>query len=44
MTDVPTERGAEVGRRIGVGLMYGLWKPRVLGSWRVPAAARRSSR
>ncbi|MEV5929863.1 lysophospholipid acyltransferase family protein [Streptomyces cellulosae] len=38
MTDVPTERGAEVGRRIGVGLMYGLWKPRVLGSWRVPAA------
>jgi len=38
VTDVPTERGAEVGRRIGVGLMYGLWKPRVLGSWRVPAA------
>ena len=34
----PSERGAEVGRRIGVGLMYGLWKPRVLGSWRVPAA------
>jgi 1-acyl-sn-glycerol-3-phosphate acyltransferase len=33
----PTERGAEVGRRIGVGLMYGLWKPRVLGSWKVPA-------
>ncbi|MCQ4210929.1 lysophospholipid acyltransferase family protein [Streptomyces longispororuber] len=32
-----SERGAEVGRRIGVGLMYGLWKPRVLGSWRVPA-------
>ncbi|SCD79250.1 1-acyl-sn-glycerol-3-phosphate acyltransferase [Streptomyces sp. di188] len=31
-------RGAEVGRRIGVGLMYGLWKPRVLGSWRVPAS------
>ncbi len=38
MTDVPSTRGAEVGRRIGVGLMYGLWKPRVLGSWRVPAA------
>jgi 1-acyl-sn-glycerol-3-phosphate acyltransferase len=38
VTDVPTERGAEIGRRIGVGLMYGLWKPRVLGSWRVPAA------
>jgi 1-acyl-sn-glycerol-3-phosphate acyltransferase len=33
----PTERGAEVGRRIGVGLMYGLWRPRVLGSWKVPA-------
>jgi 1-acyl-sn-glycerol-3-phosphate acyltransferase len=34
----PSQRGAEVGRRIGVGLMYGLWKPRVLGSWRVPAS------
>ncbi|MEU4346596.1 lysophospholipid acyltransferase family protein [Streptomyces sp. NPDC023838] len=34
----PTERGAEVGRRIGVGLMYGLFKPRVLGAWRVPAS------
>ena len=34
---LPSERGAEVGRRIGVGLMYGLWKPRVLGSWKVPA-------
>ncbi|MEU3527490.1 lysophospholipid acyltransferase family protein [Streptomyces sp. NPDC038707] len=34
---VPSERGAEVGRRIGVGLMYGLWRPRVLGAWRVPA-------
>ncbi|MCX3059690.1 lysophospholipid acyltransferase family protein [Streptomyces beihaiensis] len=33
----PSQRGAEVGRRIGVGLMYGLWKPRVLGAWRVPA-------
>ncbi|MEU0209176.1 lysophospholipid acyltransferase family protein [Streptomyces canus] len=30
-------KGAEVGRRIGVGLMYGLWKPRVLGAWRMPA-------
>ncbi|MFD9567664.1 lysophospholipid acyltransferase family protein [Streptomyces sp. NPDC059994] len=37
VTAAPTERGAEVGRRIGVGLMYGLWKPRVLGAWRVPA-------
>lgn len=34
----PSEPGAEVGRRIGVGLMYGLWKPRVLGAWRVPAS------
>ncbi|MFF9780211.1 lysophospholipid acyltransferase family protein [Streptomyces sp. NPDC013978] len=32
----PSLLGAEVGRRIGVGLMYGLWKPRVLGAWRVP--------
>ncbi|WP_328337649.1 lysophospholipid acyltransferase family protein [Streptomyces violaceus] len=37
MTELPSVRGAEVGRRIGVGLMYGLWKPRVLGAWRVPA-------
>ncbi len=34
----PTARRADVGRRIGVGLMYGLWKPRVLGAWRVPAS------
>lgn len=33
-----SERGAEVGRRIGVGLMYGLFRPRVLGSWRVPVS------
>ncbi|GAA3070214.1 1-acyl-sn-glycerol-3-phosphate acyltransferase [Streptomyces olivoverticillatus] len=33
-----SEPGAAVGRRIGIGLMYGLWKPRVLGAWRVPAA------
>lgn len=31
-----SERGAEIGRRIGVGLMYGLWRPRVLGAWKVP--------
>ncbi|MBF8172412.1 1-acyl-sn-glycerol-3-phosphate acyltransferase [Streptomyces olivaceus] len=37
MTEVASARGAEVGRRIGVGLMYGLWRPRVLGAWRVPA-------
>ncbi len=35
---LPSERGAAVGRRIGIGLMYGLWKPRVLGAWRVPAS------
>jgi 1-acyl-sn-glycerol-3-phosphate acyltransferase len=35
---VSSERGAEVGRRIGVGLMYGLFKPRVLGAWKVPAS------
>ncbi|MFG2731831.1 lysophospholipid acyltransferase family protein [Streptomyces canus] len=34
---VASQKGAEVGRRIGVGLMYGLWKPRVLGAWRMPA-------
>lgn len=33
---LPGERGAAVGRRIGIGLMYGLWKPRVLGAWRMP--------
>ncbi len=33
---LPSQRGAETGRRIGVGLMYGLWKPRVLGAWKVP--------
>jgi 1-acyl-sn-glycerol-3-phosphate acyltransferase len=38
VTELPSARGAEVGRRIGVGLMYGLWKPRVLGAWKVPAS------
>ncbi|MFE7813463.1 lysophospholipid acyltransferase family protein [Streptomyces sp. NPDC057433] len=38
MTGLPSARGAEVGRRIGVGLMYGFWKPRVLGAWRMPTA------
>lgn len=41
MTDasgMPSPRGAAVGRGIGIGLMYGLWKPRVLGAWRVPAS------
>ncbi len=35
---LPSERGAEIGRRIGVGLMYGLWRPRVLGAWKLPAS------
>lgn len=35
---LPSERGAEVGRRIGVGLMHGLWRPRVLGAWKLPAS------
>ncbi|MFE3073920.1 lysophospholipid acyltransferase family protein [Streptomyces sp. NPDC059247] len=34
----PSEKGAVVGRRIGIGLMYGFWRPRVLGAWRVPAS------
>ncbi|MFF2407820.1 lysophospholipid acyltransferase family protein [Streptomyces sp. NPDC058092] len=37
-TGSPSRRGAAVGRGIGIGLMYGLWKPRVLGAWRVPAS------
>ncbi|MER7400352.1 lysophospholipid acyltransferase family protein [Streptomyces sp. NPDC000151] len=41
MTDsdrLPSAGGAAIGRRIGIGLMYGLWQPRVLGAWRVPSA------
>ncbi|MFI1396445.1 lysophospholipid acyltransferase family protein [Streptomyces sp. NPDC020681] len=34
----PSEKGAAVGRRIGIGLMHGLYRPRVLGGWRVPTA------
>lgn len=37
MSDTPSLKGAAAGRRIGIGLMYGLWKPRVLGAWKVPA-------
>ncbi|MFI5620026.1 lysophospholipid acyltransferase family protein [Streptomyces sp. NPDC051567] len=37
MSRTPSAKGAAVGRRIGIGLMYGLWKPRVLGAWKVPA-------
>ncbi|OPF72317.1 1-acyl-sn-glycerol-3-phosphate acyltransferase [Streptomyces antioxidans] len=35
---LPSSAGAAVGRRIGIGLMYGLWRPRVLGAWRIPSA------
>ncbi|GAA2393644.1 lysophospholipid acyltransferase family protein [Streptomyces glaucosporus] len=35
---VPSARGAAAGRRIGIALIRGLWRPRVLGAWRVPAA------
>ncbi|QES50834.1 1-acyl-sn-glycerol-3-phosphate acyltransferase [Streptomyces venezuelae] len=38
MTETPSLKGAAIGRRIGIGLMYGLWRPRVLGAWKVPAA------
>jgi 1-acyl-sn-glycerol-3-phosphate acyltransferase len=38
VTEAPSARAAEVGRRIGVPLMYGLWRPRVLGAWKVPAS------
>ncbi|MEU6929818.1 lysophospholipid acyltransferase family protein [Streptomyces sp. NPDC046385] len=34
----PSGKGAAVGRGIGIGLMYGFWRPRVLGAWRVPAS------
>ncbi|MGW2477809.1 lysophospholipid acyltransferase family protein [Streptomyces sp. NPDC001665] len=37
-TSAPSPRGAAVGRGIGIGLMYGLFRPRVLGAWRVPAS------
>jgi 1-acyl-sn-glycerol-3-phosphate acyltransferase len=33
----PGPRGAAVARGIGIGLMNSLWRPRVLGAWRVPA-------
>lgn len=36
--ELPSAAGAAVGRRIGIGLMYGLWRPRVLGAWRIPSA------
>lgn len=36
-TAVPGPVGAAIGRGIGIGLMHGLWRPRVLGAWRIPA-------
>ncbi|MFE3995514.1 lysophospholipid acyltransferase family protein [Streptomyces goshikiensis] len=38
VSGAPSLKGAAVGRRIGIGLMYGLWRPRVLGAWKVPAS------
>ncbi len=35
---VPGPGGAATGRRIGIVLINGLWRPRVLGAWRVPAS------
>ncbi|WP_374205162.1 lysophospholipid acyltransferase family protein [Streptomyces sp. TRM72054] len=37
VTEAPSRRGAEAGRRIGLSLMHALWRPRVLGAWKVPA-------
>ncbi|THA23056.1 1-acyl-sn-glycerol-3-phosphate acyltransferase [Streptomyces sp. A1277] len=37
-TGAASPRGAAVGRGIGIGLMYGLFRPRVLGAWRIPAS------
>jgi flagellar M-ring protein FliF len=34
---VPGPRGAALARRAGIGLVHGLYRPRVLGAWRVPA-------
>ncbi|MEU7965711.1 lysophospholipid acyltransferase family protein [Streptomyces sp. NPDC049097] len=37
MSEAPSERGAEAGRRLGVGVIHGLFRPRILGAWKVPA-------
>ena len=34
----PSARGAAVGRRLGIGIIHGVWRPRVLGAWRMPAS------
>lgn len=33
----PGARGAAVGRRLGIGIVHGAWRLRVLGAWRIPA-------
>ena len=33
----PGPRGAAAGRVAGIAVMHSLWRPRVLGAWRVPA-------
>ncbi|WP_254878414.1 1-acyl-sn-glycerol-3-phosphate acyltransferase [Streptomyces sp. NA04227] len=33
----PSARGAEFGRRLGVPVVHGLYRPRTLGAWKVPA-------
>lgn len=35
--DAPSTRGAAVARGLATGIMHGLWRPRVLGAWHVPA-------
>lgn len=35
---VPSARGAAFGRGIGISLMYGFFRPRPLGAWRMPAS------
>jgi 1-acyl-sn-glycerol-3-phosphate acyltransferase len=33
----PARTGTAVWQHVGIGIMNGLWRPRVLGAWRVPA-------
>ncbi|MDT0345526.1 lysophospholipid acyltransferase family protein [Streptomyces sp. DSM 44938] len=33
----PGARGAVAGRRLACGVIHTVWRPRVLGAWRVPA-------
>jgi 1-acyl-sn-glycerol-3-phosphate acyltransferase len=32
----PHKTGAELGRRLGIGVIHSFWRPRVLGAWKVP--------